>query len=740
MLGSAMPPGEYTPAILAGLWGSNGAEVCHTSCGQRKGDENVQREYASTQRRIRTSVLSQQKGVTAEDLMRAHNIAEVKHQGYADGHKAKAQGYETAADIGTQLRSDLKSIAAHADEQIKKVQQSKEKAPIKIAKITAIVTEARAEAIAKVAAATADTLAQVSRVLAETGQDKKAEDLVKALDVTHKIDMPPSEPNMSKDGAGLGSAAEHKIPRGVDDEIVKDSEHHWANTISNGDHANPMTNGGGQISANGAGGPSTGTTSPGIGNAAGIGIGAPAGGVPGGGIPAGGGVPRVPSVPAASLPSGGLPGGLSQALNPGNVVKGLSSAVSPENLASGFQAGMRAGGPAASQASSLSNALSGVGGGHASPAPVQNMPSGGASAAPLVSMPHAAAPQEVAVAPTAAQPAHAAPAAPASYVAPVQAAPAAPLAGGGAVGAGAGGGALPAYGSDVRVSPTSNLVPPSTGSAPIGGSVSTAPSGGSGVGSPAVMRQAPATPAAGPSAPLASALAAPAAGAAAGAVAGTAARLTVEQGRCDDLVAAVARQEPRLRWGVSLRSDGTTLLVTDLAGGWIPPHVKTPEGVTLVNPQAAMWAPRRPLVDMLGENLFQSVYEPGTEIAESTVPMSDWVRHVEDVTDMRWALRKASEWRDGLPRLAHTMAKAWATNAGVRPIEIDQLREQLNATQTTVIGDYAGGVVNGHVLGNWMLLSAIDALVGGDNVSGTYHYRWFEALRQADASASAATG
>lgn len=735
MLGSAMPPGQYTPAILSGLWGSNGVEVCQTSCGQRKFDENAQREYASTQRRIRTSVLAQQKGVTAEDLMRAHNIAEVKHQGYADGHKAKAQAFQTSEDIGNQLRSDLRSIAAHADEQIKKVQQSKEKPPIKMAKITAIVAEARAEAIAKVAAATADTLAQVSRVLTETGQDKKAEDLVKALDVTHKIDMPPSEPNMaegiSKNGADmtsghLGNHAGDEIPKSPADVIVGNDHEVVAHQISH--DSGDLVKGG-----------ATGNASPGIGSAAGIGIGAPAGGVPaGGGLPAGGSVPRVPSVPAAGVPGGGgLPGGLSQALNPGNVIKSMGSAVSPENLASGFQAGMRAGGPAASQASSLTNALSGMGGGHASPAPIQNVPSGGVSAAPTVSVPHAVAPQEVAVAPTA-QPSHAAPAAPASYVAPVQAGPAGPVAPVG--GGGAGSGALPAYGSDVRVSPTSNLVPPSTGSAPIGGSVSTAPSGGSGVGSPSVVRQAPAAAAAGTSSPLASALAAPAAGAAAGAVTGTAGRLAVEQGRCDDLVAAVARQEPRVRWGAATRSDGSTLLVTDLAGGWIPPHVKTPEGVTLVSPQAAMWAPRRPLVDMLGENLFQSVYEPGAEIAEASVPLSDWVRHVEDVSDMRWSLRKASEWRDGLPRLAHTMAKAWATNAGVRPIEVDQLREHLNATRTAVLGDYAGGVVNGHVLGNWMLLAAIDALVAGDSVSGTYHYRWFEALRQADVAASSATG
>lgn len=727
---SDMPGGEYTAAIIGGLWPATGHGVLTANSSKRQADASYHEDMASARKRARCSTLASEKGVTAECAMQSNNVGEVAHRKASDNHREKAGAWGRVGDVVSQVKKDLADIASRANERIREVQRSKAKEPVKIAKITEIVAAARAEAIAKATSVVGEITDEAGRLLTKTGQSKTVDDLVKALDVKHKLDMPKPDSSFSPP-----------------DVIEPSDDHHYASPLGNkdGSMAPPDVKQGvgwdaGTKNSSFEPPKAGGTGGIGVGSAAGVGIGAPAGGVPaGGGLPAGGSVPRVPSVPAAGVPGGGgLPGGLSQALNPGNVIKSMGSAVSPENLASGFQAGMRAGGPAASQASSLTNALSGMGGGHASPAPIQNVPSGGVSAAPTVSVPHAVAPQEVAVAPTA-QPSHAAPAAPASYVAPVQAGPAAPVApvtGGGA----GGGGALPAYGSDVRVSPTSNLVPPSAGSAPIGGSVSTAPSGGSGVGSPSVVRQAPAAAAAGTSSPLASALAAPAAGAAAGAVTGTAGRLAVEQGRCDDLVAAVARQEPRVRWGAATRSDGSTLLVTDLAGGWIPPHVKTPEGVTLVSPRAAMWAPRRPLVDMLGENLFQSVYEPGAEIAEASVPLSDWVRHVEDVSDMRWSLRKASEWRDGLPRLAHTMAKAWATNAGVRPIEVDQLREHLNATRTAVLGDYAGGIVNGHVLGNWMLLAAIDALVAGDSVSGTYHYRWFEALRQADVAVSSATG
>ncbi|WP_372514512.1 DUF5632 domain-containing protein, partial [Mycobacterium lacus] len=64
-------------------------------------------------------------------------------------------------------------------------------------------------------------------------------------------------------------------------------------------------------------------------------------------------------------------------------------------------------------------------------------------------------------------------------------------------------------------------------------------------------------------------------------------------------VDAVARQEPRLWWAAGLREDGiTSLLVTDLAGGWIPPHVRLPANVTLLEPTAR----RRDagVVDLLG--------------------------------------------------------------------------------------------------------------------------------------------
>jgi hypothetical protein len=51
------------------------------------------------------------------------------------------------------------------------------------------------------------------------------------------------------------------------------------------------------------------------------------------------------------------------------------------------------------------------------------------------------------------------------------------------------------------------------------------------------------------------------------------------------LVAFVVHQEPRLNWAIGDRPDGTTVLVSDLAHGWIPPGVALPEGVRLLQPE-----------------------------------------------------------------------------------------------------------------------------------------------------------
>ncbi len=308
-------------------------------------------------------------------------------------------------------------------------------------------------------------------------------------------------------------------------------------------------------------------------------------------------------------------------------------------------------------------------------------------------------------------------------------------------------GPLPAYGSDlvrptVATPPSPPIIPsaPSAPSAPISGSPTSAvpgsapvhPSAGStpGVGQPTtVVRQTGLpTPAQSPPGVGTEGAIASAGGALAGAVSADATART----RLQRLVAAVANQQPRLSWAVGDRADDTTVLVTDLASGWIPPGIEIPAAVTLLEP-----ARRRGDIEaLLGEVRLAAATEAGHYRPESDtdepVPMSPRRRLAPEVEELSWQLSDATHFRDGLPRLAHTLARAASRNTGVLESEAEELHNQLTALADRVLDSYPDHVDAADV-GNWQLLSAIEALVNGDKTAANYHLAWFLACNTAAA-------
>jgi hypothetical protein len=250
-------------------------------------------------------------------------------------------------------------------------------------------------------------------------------------------------------------------------------------------------------------------------------------------------------------------------------------------------------------------------------------------------------------------------------------------------------------------------------------SVPTQPAAG-GVGQPAAVLRSTVVPAPPPSNLGAEAIAATAGGAITGAVSADA----TARARLQRLVEAVARQQPRLAWAAGDRADRSTVLVTDLASGWIPPGVDLPIGVTLLDP-----APRRgDLQTLLGEVNATVQWTPGHYLADDDEPLrySPRPRHGVTIDELGWELSQATRWRDGLPRLAHTLAKAAWSGTGVLDSELDQLHESLTAIATAVVDNYPGDV-DPEQLGNWQLLAAIDALIVGDKSAANYHLAWFQA-------------
>lgn len=216
----------------------------------------------------------------------------------------------------------------------------------------------------------------------------------------------------------------------------------------------------------------------------------------------------------------------------------------------------------------------------------------------------------------------------------------------------------------------------------------------------------------------------------AGAVAGAAAAQTQAQQRLQRLLDAVARQEPQLRWAIADREDGNTVLATDLASGWIPPNVEIPTGVKILKPNRS----GKTLDALLGETTLVAAYAPNQYLppAEDAEPvsMSIRARDTDEVDELGWELSQATKWRDGLPRLALTLAKAASTGTGYLDSEVELLREHLATVAAQVLGDYPDHVDTTKV-GNWQLLATIDALIKDEKTAANYHLAWFQALHMA---------
>ena len=275
------------------------------------------------------------------------------------------------------------------------------------------------------------------------------------------------------------------------------------------------------------------------------------------------------------------------------------------------------------------------------------------------------------------------------------------------------GGPLPGYGAELRP-PRGSAAPPPVWSAPTSAPVNSA--GTAGITPTTMVRPQPA-----------SAVAAAAGAVAAGAVAGYEASRAAARNRLTRLLAAVVVQEPDLRWAVGERPNGTAVLVTDLAYGWIPPHVGIPAGVRLLEPGIR----NADLTALLHDAVQTAAYDPTHARVvpaddQEPPPMSISARRTTAVEDLGWELTRATRWRTGLPRIVHTLARASIARTGCLDSEIALLRDHLHAVGHDVLEDYPDTVVPAAV-GDWQLLAAVAALIDGSPMIANYHFAWFQA-------------
>jgi hypothetical protein len=691
------PPGEWSISLVGDQWPDD-EDVIALSHGKIN-RENIKTgftNFADMLRNAQTGPLAEQQGHTADDLRNAFRQGENHARQVAEKNGVKESAYGTAHDSMVSLQHDLTDLAEMGNKQIKEIQDSKEPMEAKVTQIVAAIHQYRALSDMAAAKYAGNVFDAMQRILDAEGTGQSARQFAQAhgLDGSRMFRQPDDQKNLEEQVRGTLDS--HGSPMGA--------------TPGLNLKASPPSPGG-QIAPAVPNSP-TGLTP---------GLNAPAqpplSPAPAGPAPVAGPMPSATMslrggtlTPGASLvggPNSGLPAAAAALQGAPVAPTGSAQGLTPGELMHSFDKGLQAGEP-------LSAAAGAVPPAPLSPAEPEAPPTAASSG---VSAPvHAQAfdsPPPVAHAPApdapTAPPLVAGPMAPAG---PVAATP--PLTG-----------PLPAYASDLRPTisaATTPAAPPSPPPSVMPGSAPVHPSAGQGsAGQPAVVRQAtPPTPPSSPSSLGTQSVAATATGAVAGAVSANA----TARGRLRRLLAAVARQQPRLAWAAGDRPDSTTVLATDLASGWIPPGIDLPAAVTLLPPERR----RGNLETLLGEVSVAAGYTPIHHIPEvdEPVPTSPRPRRVPDIDELGWELNQATQWRDGLPQLAHTLAKAASAGTGVLDKEVELLHEHLAAISTRVLDSYPDHV-DSHDVGNWQLLAAIDALVAGDKSAANYHLAWFQA-------------
>jgi len=726
------PQGPWSLALVGAQWVSIASVSALNNAIANRGtiQTNYSQLHDTLQQAISTT-LAGQEGETADAVRDAFRQGADQAAKIAEKNGAYKNALQDALHSVQQLRDKLTSIADAGNKQINDELQSKDDFEIKVAKISEIIADHQRQANQAAAECAFSVIGAGQKVVdaQDTGQsffgmsrdagiDANQQPNLQAIEeqVRGQLNQaapqgahPPSGANMPEGAAPPASAPPAPAP------------------------AQPPA--GGASMPEGAAPPASPLPAPAPAQPPASGVSMPQGAAPpsvapagfsgGGGLPtAGAGAPSMGGMPSAPMGGMAAPAGLGGIGAPGGLPGGTPPGLNPGAPMSAPAAG----GPA------------GLGG------PVQAMQPQVPPSAPTIPTAAAGTPVTVGDAPA---PTPQAPSAPTPSSATYTSEPASTMMAGPAAVAAVPptpAGPLPAYGADlvrptVAAPPSPPIIPsaPSVPSAPVGqgpasvpGSAPVHPSAGgtTGIGQPGTVVRRPGLPIPAQSPPgvgTESAIAS-----AGGALAGAMSADATARRRLQRLVAAVASQQPRLAWAIGDRPDDTTVLVTDLASGWIPPGIEIPSAVTLLEP-----ARRRGDIEaLLGEVKLAAATEAGHYRPESDtdepVPMSPRRRFAPEVEELSWELSDATHFRDGLPRLAHTLARAASRGTGVLESEAEELHNQLTALADRVLDRYPDHVDAADV-GNWQLLAAIEALVNGDRIAANYHLAWFLACNTAPA-------
>jgi hypothetical protein len=672
-----------------------------------------------------------QKGMTADTIRETFKWSANQAGDVAATNSTISSAHDSAYHWATELNSQLTPIAEHVSSRINEIQTSKTPAPMKLEQIVEVVMKGQQEANTAAAPYAQNIFEAMQTILDRRGIPKSARQFAQEHGAPDRLFGSPNKETVTEQVKGIlnGPAppqapAPDSTPHGVGNLNQADAPPPAAPPAGQGTSIQPVGMGGQADAPPPAAPPAAvpqgtqvqpvGSLNSGIPRPPTPAVGGPA--VPGTAAPSG-----LPATGAPSLPATGIP---TTPTAPAVSAPGLSQGAPANNFLQSFEHGLQSGAPISPGLNAVPPPTLGPVEPQAPAAPaISDVPAATAPSAvhaPVFDVPPATTDTTMGTAhATASEPGGAYLAGPAASATPAAAPPPAPA------------GPLPTYGADIRPPTPTAVSPPTSPAGPPAAAPASAPvnpsAGSSSLGAQPVIRQPPAAPSAPPPTPAGigeQAVVATAGGAAAGAASAQA----TAQARLQRFVDFVARQEPRLRWAAGERPDGTTVLVTDVASGWIPPDIDIPAAVQLLDPARR----RGDIESLLGEVTVTAGYTPVHYLPpadEDTkpIPTSPRPRQGPVVDELGWELGQATKWRDGLPRLAHTLAKAASTGTGVLESEIELLREQLVSIRDQVLNAYPDDV-DAAAVANWQLLASIDALAAGDKIGANYHFAWFQAL------------
>lgn len=718
-----LPPGDWSGLLVGHQWPhATSLAVLRSAAVQRSSSGEILDSYADALRSIRLGSLASQEGATADSNRAMFIYGEDHSRNIAGKHRIKVRAYNAAIESVESLRDSLSEIAANGNRAIEEIRESNAPNSVKLPEIVRIISQAQSDSNIKSALCAADIFSATESVLAGEGSTASARGLAAAQglniggpgaltdvgaiqrEVSTKLASFPSFPDApANDGSGgFGESTFATAASGPSNQ-QEQSPHSPEYPVP----AAPLSDGGKGLGPGSRTPLSSLVDTTTVVNTTTV-------------------VDTTTHQQSPPLDPGSVTNAGSAAASNGPSLQtsATSSKTSPDStgvqevsesvknpVGESLLSGHHGVGPISAGVEAITSATGSLPISSESPmvnGSITENPTDTDLASRTVSE-HGAVPSTSLIAPVA-PPAVAHGLGPPPLTAPAPPATPAPP------------GPLLAYGTDLRppvatALPTAPITTAAPGSAPVN------PTGGTGpTGQSAVLRQH--------SPSLNTAHAPSAAGLterafAANATGSTAASTTARVATTTHLrriLHAVANQQPQLRWAVGDLEDGTTVLVTDLSCGWVPPHIDIPVGVHLLKPGLR----RDGLHALLATATRAVFFEPGQRLAPEPVPMSALARETDDVDELGWELSQATKWRDGLPRLAHTLARSACAGTGYLDSELALLRDHLRATAGSILDTYPDRV-DPEQVANWQLLATIDALASGQKSCANYHFAWFRA-------------